>query len=109
MVLRSPMLKRASTQRAVTRSALGRGLPSIEELVRIGTGKHVGVGSVSEVELVDRGTVLVGHRLTLRTAKAVGFLVRRGAPPSLVLPPLRKRLGSPCAPRRVAAVPHREC
>src|SRR5918912_1279388 len=44
--------------------------------------------------------------LTLRTANTVGFLLRWGVPPSVVLPPLHKRLGSPCAPRRAGARPN---
>ena len=56
----------------------------------------------------EPGAVLTAARdnpLTLRTAKAVGFLLRRGVPPSVDLPPLHKRFLSPCAPRRASASP----
>ena len=38
-------------------------------------------------------------QLTLPRLKHVGFLVRWGVPPSVVLQPFRRRLRWPCAPR----------
>src|SRR5579885_1692230 len=69
---------------------------------------HATIENVATIGRIVRPSLHTrrGRILTLHTAKAVGFLLRRGVPPSVVLPSLHKRFDSPRAPRRAGAAPH---